>query len=140
VLIPVGRFVWGARRIAAFSLCLGLAAAVLAWRAGVSALAGAVWASAWLVTLLLALWVLPREVLSPGALHWDGEHWWFGPEGGALAPVQVRPMWDFGWALLLRVTQEPPARALSRYAWLQASRMPGRWHGLRCAVFSKDIL
>ena len=94
----------------------------------------------WLVVLVLVGQIAPLEALPPGELGWDGEAWSFRGSDGASEAVQVQVDWDAGRAMLLRLSTRGDGWRLDRYTWLQASQMPLQWHGLRCALYARDIL
>ena len=139
VLVPVGRFVWGGRIVGLLALAT-LAVGLLAgwpwdttpWRAGLTV-------GVWALATLLASWAWRCEALPPGELSWDGQAWWYRPGDAHALAVQLTLQWDAGEALLLQL-RSPALGRFSRYAWLQASRLPTQWHGLRCAVHAGDTL
>ena len=134
VLVPVGRSLWGGRLPLLASGLMAVSVCLLAWHAGL-ALSGLL---VLMAVCTLCLWLVwqwaPRERLPEGELAWDGEAWWFCGHGGARQAVDVELQWDAGRAMLLRVSAIPRHGWLDRYTWLQASRLPLQWHGLRCAV------
>ncbi len=140
VLVPVGRFVWGRR---AAVLAVWLAAAVsglLAWWSGLGASELLALLGVWLLVLALAWWFAPLEALPAGELSWDGEAWWFSGSGAVPERVHLQVGWDAGRAMLLRLSARRDGWQLDRYTWLQASQLPLQWHGLRCALYARDIL
>ena len=140
VVFPVGRFVWGPRLAL---LLAAVAASVLAvwlvW-AEVSAFRLGWTACIWLAAAWCSAWWVRHEFLQEGELAWDGEAWWFCGHGGARHAVNVQLQWDAGRAMLLRVSATPRHGWLDRYTWLQASRLPLQWHGLRCAVHATHTI
>lgn len=85
-------------------------------------------------------WVQAKR-LPVGDLVWDGGLWHLNLQseraGGCTTAVTV--VLDLQWALLLRW---PPASGRSDAVWLWVQRAwaPERWHGLRCAVYSRAAL
>lgn len=139
VSYPVGR----SRFLAGLLLALWLAGALVmaclaqslgGWRLG--CLAGSVvlaGACAW------RFWCgLPDARLS-----WDGQSWHLHEEsakGGAgrpeRQPGQLTVLLDLQRCLLIRFDE--PGGAVARNLCAQAGADPGRWHGLRCAVFARS--
>jgi hypothetical protein len=146
VVFPVGRFVWG--RVVWWAMtCLG-AVGLAVWQM----LGKVSWPTvfgAWffwgLCVVVAALWG-PRQGLTDGRLFWSGEAWfWQAEDGhgsveGADQGLALSVGLDWGRGLLLFVR---PLNGLGQgcgpwaYAWLAESDMPSRWHGLRCAVYSR---
>ncbi len=140
VLVPVGRFVWGRPQAVLLALVVAALSALLAWVAGLSVPGQWILLLVWLVVLVLVGQIAPLEALPPGELGWDGEAWSFRGSDGASEAVQVQVGWDAGRAMLLRLSTRGDGWRLDRYTWLQASQMPLQWHGLRCALYARDIL
>lgn len=139
VVFPVGRFVWGPRlALALAALISGALAAWLVWMdASASVLAWAV--CTWLVAVWGTAWWMPREFLHQGELAWDGEAWHCLGSAAEDGPVQLSLTLDGGHFMLVSV--QPAAhlglQAWPRHAWLRRADMPSRWHGFRCAVYSR---
>lgn len=136
VVYPVGRSVWAVRLAVGCACGLGALVCLLAWSLqmdvpGLGLLVGVSATVAWLVGLLV-----PRELMPPGALEWDGETWWFSDDARLRQAVKVEILWDAGRCMLLRISMPSQAWPLARYACLHASSLPLNWHGLRCAVHS----
>ncbi|BDI04319.1 hypothetical protein [Sphaerotilus microaerophilus] len=88
--------------------------------------------------LLMGVWRAGgRQALSLG---WDGAQWsWRLPamEAPVHGDVQVRI--DLGGWLLLRLTAaavQAPRRPQASWVALSEADLGGRWHGLRCALYS----
>ena len=139
VVFPVGRFVWGPR----LALCLASAAlaVLLGWLMWTQAPASqAVWTvAAWAVAALCTAWWLPREFLQAGELAWDGEVWHGPLPPGGDGPVHVTLTLDGGHFMLvsLRSIGYPAWPNWTRHALVRSADMPSRWHGFRCAVYSR---
>ena len=138
VLVPVGRFVWGRRLALLAALLVSTVSGLLAWWSGLGASGLLTLLGACLLVLVLAGQLAPLEVLPAGELSWDGEAWWFCGSGAEPERVQLQVAWDAGRAMLLRLSAQHDRWRFDRYAWLEASRMPLQWHGLRCAVHAGD--
>lgn len=78
-----------------------------------------------------------------GRLGWNGEAWFWESDSSLTETAQAVTVGvglDVGYGLLLWVrfangssfTRNPLA-----FAWLQADAIPTKWHGLRCAVYSR---
>ena len=143
VAFPVGRFVWGG------VLCLlavGLSAAgLIAWQMQSQVtpwLVSFAWGVWLLCCLIVALWS-PRHRVAGGSLVWTGESWFWQAEHGLADPAQAVSLTvalDTGDGLLLWVTHvDDQGRVMGPLssAWLQADAMPSKWHGFRCAVYSR---
>ena len=139
VLVPVGRFVWGGRLLGLLAIATAAAALGASWYFGATPSRLSLIAGVWTLMVSLACWAWRREALPPGALSWDGQAWWYCPDGSAAFVVELTLRWDAGDAVLLQL-RSPALGRLSRYAWLQASQWPAQWHGLRCAVHAGDTL
>ena len=143
VAFPVGRFVWGR------ALWLGTAAlsalGLISWQvwaqvAGFQVLMA--WGF-WVFCVVTAGWWGQRQTLAGGRLLWSGQSWfWQRDEDSALdaQAVSVSVGLDVGIGLLLWVQQlDEQGHACGQLvcAWLQAHTMPSKWHGFRCAVYSR---
>ena len=139
VVFPVGRFVWGPRSAQALAATVSGALALwLAWTdASAYVLAWAV--CVWLVAVLATVWWLPREFLQEGELTWDGEAWHAPSAAVGTDPVRLSLTLDGGHFMLvsLRSTGQSGSGAGVRHAWVRRADMPTRWHGFRCAVYSR---
>jgi hypothetical protein len=145
VAFPVGRFVWG--RAGWMGASLLSASGLIGWQWSSGAAQTEVWLG-WLFWAgcvgLAAVWA-PRQTLRDGRLLWSGEDWFWLPDGaaarGELQRVSLWVGWDTDTRLLLWVQCTDEARpqpgALLTCAWLQKSAMPSKWHGFRCAVYSR---
>jgi hypothetical protein len=76
-------------------------------------------------------------------LGWSGEAWFWQANADSAEqaqPVAVSLGLDTGQGLLLwvrTVDEQGRAQGLLQSAWLQAGAMPSKWHGFRCAVYSR---
>lgn len=142
VVYPVGRFVWG-RRWATCALALLSAVAMGAsFVLSGATLAGLFWqAATWLVIAGLSAGVLSREFLGCGALAWDGESWHGLDTAMPPGPLQMALTFDGGHFMLVALKASPAEGRvrLSRHAFLCRGDMPSRWHGFRCAVYSRRM-
>jgi hypothetical protein len=97
------------------------------------------WASC---ALSAALWA-PRQALTLGRLGWSGDAWFWQADADTFDQAQavaVSVGLDTGQGLLLWVQPlDAQGRAQGRRAsaWVQAGAMPSKWHGFRCAVYSR---
>ena len=146
VAFPVGRFVWGR------ALMLGLAClsalGLVGWQVfgqasvGMEMLAWGFWA----MCVGSAVVYGPRQALSQGGLFWSGEAWFWqvdsgeGPGQAEDQRIEVSVGLDMGFGLLLFVRKlDEQGQGCGRLvsAWLQERAMPSKWHGFRCAVYSR---
>ena len=143
---PVGRFVWG---FVLFVCILAVSAAGLFnWQIQ-SQPSGAVMWSAWVFWAACAAATAyggPKQTLSEGHLLWSGEAWlWRSGLGEADLPDEEQVLnltvgLDLGSSmlLLLRTTHATQLGGGPLYgAWVSAQVMPSKWHGFRCAVYSR---
>jgi hypothetical protein len=139
VVFPVGRFVWGPRLgllLAAVVACV--LAVWLVW-AEVSASRLAWTVGLWMAAALCSLWWGRQEYLQEGELVWDGEAW-HGPHlEGADEPIHLTLTFDGGHFMLVSWRSAAQAGRLVRtqHALIRRADMPSRWHGFRCAVYSR---
>jgi hypothetical protein len=143
VVYPVGRFLFG--RIGLVAVCVLSALGLLSWQIQSLASSAMIWA-AWglwsLCALSAALWA-PKQVLVRGRLGWSGEDWFWQDDAEAFEQthaVAVSVGLDAGQSILLWVqplNEQGFAQGRLRSAWLQADAMPSKWHGFRCAVYSR---
>jgi hypothetical protein len=93
----------------------------------------------WVAT---AAWA-SRQHASEGSLFWTGEAWFWQAEHALSAQAQavrLRVGLDTGSGLMMwvqSVDDQGRVTGLLRSAWLQADAMPSKWHGFRCAVYSR---
>jgi hypothetical protein len=143
VVFPVGRFVWGRLLFVAVGVLsvLGL----LSWQLQTLATGPKLWVAwmLWGVCIgFAALWA-PRQTLTCGRLGWSGEAWYWQAETESAEQAQavnVSVGVDTGQGLLLwlqPLNEEGHAQGRLLCAWLQARAMPSKWHGFRCAVYSR---
>lgn len=143
VFYPVGRFVWG--RWLLIGLCVLSAAGIVHWQMQSLTTEPKVW-SAWLFwcicTLSAALWG-SRQILTEGQLGWSGESWYWRADGDAAGRTQsvaVSVGLDTGRGLLLWLQPlDEQDRSVGRLlsAWIEEGGMSSKWHGIRCAVYSR---
>ena len=133
---PVGRFFWGACVALGFSLLSVLALAFNFWLAWIEG-----WRFAWLcgVWFLLSLYsVFSFQRLSHKAwLCWTGQAWEI--QFLFAAPPQVTHTisvhLDFQNYFLVSFSNPNSAR---QWFWVSRNAFPERWHGFRCAVYSRS--
>ena len=141
VQYPVGRFAWAVWGCA----LLGAAAALLTgWLFYVDQLSPG-WAlvSEGLVGLVAVVWVRSsRHAPQLAWLVWDGQgwQWWLDEDGQEvqhLCSLSVQA--DFQQVLLLHLKSDTtaPRPTLQKWLWLYKGFAPEKWHGLRCAVYSR---
>ena len=143
VAFPVGRFVWG--RVLGLATATLSAAGLIAWQVQsqaatwLVACAWGFWALSWVAT---AAWA-PCQHASGGRLFWTGESWFWQAEHELSAQAQAVRLTvglDTGSGLLMWVQSvDDQGRVMGPLtsAWLQADAMPSKWHGFRCAVYSR---
>jgi hypothetical protein len=146
VAFPVGRFVWG--RALWLSASLLGASGLIVWQQTSGASGAGVllpWAF-WAVCVAGAAVWCPRQHLSQGRLFWSGEDWFWMPDRaagqGEIQSVSLSVGLDLGFGLLLwlRLTPEGATKpGPLRSAWLEKQSMPSKWHGFRCAVYSRQM-
>jgi hypothetical protein len=146
VAYPVGRFIWG--WLVYVGVLLASAAGLAAWQLQSQASSTMVWGAwvFWLMCALATAYAGPQQVLSEGHLFWSGEAWLWRP--GPIADVfkDEDQRWnltvglDFGAAMLL-LLRAGHAGSQGRgpwfCAWVNEQAMPSKWHGFRCAVYSR---
>ena len=143
VVYPVGRFAVG--RMWLVLVCGLSAVGLLSWQMLTLTTGPKLWA-AWVFwgscAGFAAVWA-PRQALTDGRLGWSGQSWWWQADADTADQVQavaVSVGVDTGPGLLLWVQPlDDQGRAQGRRlcAWLQAAAMPSKWHGFRCAVYSR---
>ncbi len=143
VVFPVGRFAWG--RVWGVGAAALSAIGLLAWQWLTQAHGmwmACMWGG-WLMCLLGAAWWAPRQLWVSGCLVWSGEAWFWQAEpsqSGPLQPVSLSVGLDTGHSMLLWVRRlDAKAVRINPWgsAWLQEDAMPTKWHGFRCAVYSR---
>jgi hypothetical protein len=143
VVYPVGRFAVG--RVALVAVCGLSAVGMLSWQSLTLAAGPSLWGAwcLWGVCALSAAHWGPRQALKGGRLGWSGEAWFWQANADSAEqaqPVAVSLGLDTGQGLLLwvrTVDEQGRAQGLLQSAWLQAGAMPSKWHGFRCAVYSR---
>jgi hypothetical protein len=143
VVYPVGRFAVG--RILLVAVCGLSAVGMVSWQMQTLVSGPKLWAG-WLIwvicALSAALWA-PRQALTHGRLGWSGEAWFWQADADTVDSTQAIAIsvgLDTGQGLLLWVQsldERGRAQGLRASAWLQSGAMPSKWHGFRCAVYSR---
>jgi hypothetical protein len=151
VVFPVGRCALGSMIMICLAALGGLSLGLWQWLAGLSwTFAGWAW-GAWGVMVAVAYGWRSGQTLGEGCLFWSGEAWfWQGPldndpavaQAGTTEPmpVFVAVLLDLGGVILLAVqplSENGQRVGRLRHAWVQKVLMPSKWHGLRCAVYSR---
>ena len=146
VAYPVGRFIWGL--VLFVGVLLTSAAGLATWQLQSQASTAMVW-GAWVFWLICAVATAhggPKQVLSGGHLFWSGETWLW--RSGSSPDVfndedlgfSLSVGLDFGAGMLL-LLQACDTGSQSRRpwfcAWVNEQAMPSKWHGFRCAVYSR---
>jgi len=146
VAYPVGRFVWGPVLLAAVFLLS--AAGLVSWQFQSQASSTLVW-SAWIFWAACGAATVyggPKQTLSEGHLLWSGEAWLWQSALGEDALSQddqglsVAVGMDFGGGMLLLLQAGGELRQGHGpwfCAWVSEQAMPSKWHGFRCAVYSR---
>ena len=143
VVYPVGRFVWG--RLLFLTVGVLSAVGLLSWQLQSLTTGPKLWAAwmLWAVCAGFAAWWAPRQTLTDGRLGWSGEAWFWQADADSAEQAQavaVSVGVDTGQGLLLwlqPLNEEGHAQGRLLCAWLQANAMPSKWHGIRCAVYSR---
>lgn len=143
VVYPVGRCVWAR---AAFMVVCGLSAlGLILWSMQAQTDTALLWAAwlFWALCTAFAAWFAPKQALTGGRLGWTGEAWFWQQTGCAMPDAQAVSVMvglDTGHGLLLWIRfldEQGAARGQLVNAWVQADAMPSKWHGFRCAVYSR---
>lgn len=140
VAFPVGRFVWG--RTAWLLMSFLSAVGLLSWSMQAqhsSTQLGMAWVF-WAICVGGAAFLAPRQMIQSGRLFWSGQAWFWQPPAGEDMGLQLSVAVDVGSGLLLFVRQlDAPISGRPSWAcaWLVESAMPPKWHGFRCAVYSR---
>jgi hypothetical protein len=143
VVYPVGRFAVGRFLLVAVAMLSALG--LLSWQMQSLATGLKLWAAwgFWGACAGAALLWAPKQTLTGGRLGWSGEAWFWLDKADTAEQAQtvvVSVGLDTGQALLLwvrKVDEQGRAQGLMQSAWLQANAMPSKWHGFRCAVYSR---
>jgi hypothetical protein len=133
---PVGRFLWGAWLALAFSLITALALTLSFWLGLIEG---------WRFTWLCAVWCLLTlysaatfKQTSPKAwLCWDGQAWelQFLLEPPSQVAHSISVHLDFQKYFLVSLSGPNVSR---QWFWVSKLAFPERWHGFRCAVYSRS--
>ena len=143
VVYPVGRFVAGL--FLQMAVCGLSAVGMVNWQMQTGVTGPTLWAGwlMWTTCVLSAAFWAPRQALTHGRLGWSGDVWFWQADADAFKQAQVVAVsvgLDTGQGLLLWVQPlDERGRAQGRRAsaWLKAGAMPSKWHGFRCAVYSR---
>ncbi len=143
VAYPVGRFVWG--RVLAAAIASLSALGLIGWQglAQVSGLQAWLAWGFWSVCVLGAILRSPGQTLADGHLLWSGESWFWRADGDPASHAQALSVavgLDAGDRVLLwvhRLDAQGRTCGPLTCAWVQAQAMPSKWHGFRCAVYSR---
>jgi hypothetical protein len=146
VAYPVGRFVWG--RVLFVLVFLLSAAGLTSWQWLSQAASTMVWSAwvFWAVCASATAYGGPKQTLSEGHLLWSGEAWLWQSVLGADALSQddqglnLAVGMDFGGGMLLLLQAgDEPRQGHGPWfcAWVSERAMPSKWHGFRCAVYSR---
>ncbi len=87
-----------------------------------------------LCTLILGGACLNLACRVPLSLRWDGQFWFWGPEGAwGQEPFtgQATLSLDLGFFMLLHLQ---PSCSRMRGAWVPLTRSTGHWHRVRCVM------
>jgi hypothetical protein len=143
VVYPVGRFALGRFLFVAVGVLSALG--LLSWQLQSLATGPKLWAAwgFWGACAGAAVLWAPKQTLTGGRLGWSGEAWFWQAKADSAELAQtvvVSVGLDTGQALLLwvrKLDDQGHAQGLLQSAWLQADAMPSKWHGFRCAVYSR---
>lgn len=143
VVYPVGRFALG--RFLFVVVGVLSAIGLFSWQIQCLATGPKLWAAwgFWWVSAGAAVVLAQRQTLTGGRLGWNGESWFWQPKADSAELAQtvvVSVGLDTGQALLLwvqKLDEQGRGQGLLQSAWLQADAMPSKWHGFRCAVYSR---
>lgn len=140
VQYPVGRFSWAlgvGAAVGLLSVLLTLSLFYLDFLRPSAALG-----SLGMVVMAAVLGLRGRST-EPAWLVWDGQvwQWWRHGEGHhAILIDGLSVQVDFQFLLLLQLTpdktQDHPQ--FTQWVWLYKGFAPAQWHGLRCAVYSRQ--
>jgi hypothetical protein len=143
VVYPVGRFVWGRVAFVFVTVCSALGLVV--WQT--ESEASRVWFVAWILWVACSLGTAvlgPRQTLTHGELVWTGEAWFWLCRGEDQRfqeqKVLLEKGFDTGSGLLLwvkLVDAQGVGQSCLRGAWFCEAQLPSKWHGFRCAVYSR---
>ena len=143
VVFPVGRFVWG--HVVLFSMAMYGAVGLLMWQVQAQ-VSSSLWWGAWFfwcVCVVAALWWAPRQILSGGHLCWSGESWFWQASDGQQQGLEVTVCVDWDarlWLAVQRLDESGKPNDITAYVWVQERAMPSKWHGFRCAVYSRPTV
>jgi hypothetical protein len=146
VAYPVGRFVWG--RVLFGGVLLLSAGGLSAWQLQSQVSSAMVWFAwiFWLTCAVATAYGGPKEVLSNGHLFWSGEVWLWqsGLDADAFTKddqdLNLTVGLDLGASMLILIQAGHETRQRRGpwfFAWVSEQAMPSKWHGFRCAVYSR---
>jgi hypothetical protein len=146
VAYPVGRFVWG--RVLFGGVLLLSAGGLSAWQLQSQVSSAMVWFAwiFWLTCAVATAYGGPKEVLSNGHLFWSGEVWLWqsGLDADAFTKddqdLNLTVGLDLGASMLILIQsghETRQRRGPRFFAWVSEQAMPSKWHGFRCAVYSR---
>jgi len=146
VAYPVGRFDWGS--VLFVGVLLLSAAGLTAWQLQSQASSSVVWSAwgFWVICAAATAYGGPKQVLSEGHLLWSGEAWLWQTvlDADELSRddqgLHLTVGMDFGagMLLLLQAGDERGQGHGPRFCvWVKEKTMPSKWHGFRCAVYSR---
>lgn len=146
VAYPVGRFVWG--QVLFVGVLLLSAAGLSLWQLHSQVSNALVWGAwvFWAACCAATAYAGPRQTLSDGHLLWSGEAWLWQSALGADELSQddqglnLTVGMDFGTGMLVLLQAgHGPSQGHGPWfcAWVSEQAMPSKWHGFRCAVYSR---
>jgi hypothetical protein len=148
VAYPVGRFVWAwAWFVGVFMVS---AAGLLIWQTQSQTTEALVWGAwaCWAVCASATAYGVPKQTLSEGHLLWSGQAWLWQSRLGVEdfldddQGLDVTVGVDLGDAMLVFLRHchaTPQWRGRMFCAWVSEQSMPSKWHGFRCAVYSRPM-
>ncbi len=140
VAFPVGRFVWG--RAVWLAMVILSAVGLVIWQVQVQASSAWVFLawSFWALCVGVAGVLMPRQALVNGRLFWSGDAWFWQTDSGEDQGLELSVGLDMVSGLLLWVRLHDGQGRCNRplaCVWLSEAAMPSKWHGFRCAVYSR---
>jgi hypothetical protein len=142
IVYPLGRFSWS--WVCGLPLwCLAAVVNAVLYAQSALAASHAAFSAAVLLILLITSLREFRGSLLSAQLQWNGEQWHVEHEfqGIAVLPLtSVVVVLDLQQALLLRLdgADADVSGRLQQWVWLYKGFAPEHWHGLRCAVYSRQ--
>jgi hypothetical protein len=143
VKYPVGRFAWVRWGVAFLGVLSALLTGWLLFRDQIGS-ERALWSWALLALVTAVAMRSAQPSLAPTWLVWDGQCWqgWHDEGGERITPLAgLTVQADFQQTMLLMLHTQPAALAnhapFPKWVWLYKGFAPAKWHGLRCAVYSR---